>query len=206
MFHAFMSVGTIGFELEYWTNTSWGLHNIDRSSMTCVSAVSADGSRMNRCERRDFHHYLVPSERRNFHNVYRKGPNEVYRIDHGKHLALRESCRCSWQITGLPAEDDAQCSRTAAAFLPSGNFKGNDSVAGQPVAVYSKSDDEEPSYQMAFAPGLHCEVMERIETWKGTFGIPGAQSSYRITSFKPGEPDRSLFDIPAGYRIEQGRP
>ncbi|MBC8165858.1 MAG: hypothetical protein H7Y20_08305 [Bryobacteraceae bacterium] len=56
---------------------------------------------------------------------------------------------------------------------------------------------------MSLAPGLACEVMEEIHTSPGTLGIPGAKWHYRVTSYKPGEPDQNMFRLPVGYIVQQ---
>ena len=64
---------------------------------------------------------------------------------------------------------------------------------------------EKDETELSFAPELACEVMEEVHTWHGTLGIPGAKWRYHVTSYTPGEPDRSMFQLPVGYAVENKR-
>lgn len=90
-------------------------------------------------------------------------------------------------------------------MLPGGKSVGAGKVAGYDVARYKWEGDRGSGTEMSFAPGLSCEVMEREETSPDTLGIPGGVWNYRVTAFKPGEPDRSLFHVPPDYIIEHSR-
>ena len=54
---------------------------------------------------------------------------------------------------------------------------------------------------LSLAPSLGCDVLDRTELRFGKFGIPTLVIRYRITSYKPGEPDKSLFELPVGYKV-----
>jgi hypothetical protein len=54
---------------------------------------------------------------------------------------------------------------------------------------YRAVDEKGTETELSLAPSLACEVMEEVHTWPGTLGIPGAKWQYRVTSYKPGEPD-----------------
>ncbi|HME07414.1 MAG TPA: hypothetical protein VKG25_10200, partial [Bryobacteraceae bacterium] len=91
-------------------------------------------------------------------------------------------------------------------LLPGGKYVGSDRIAGRFIVQYQKLDDDDGVvHELALAPALGCEVMEELKRWPGTLGIPGAEWRYRVTSYQAGEPDGNLFQVPAGYAIEQMR-
>ena len=101
--------------------------------------------------------------------------------------------------------DDAICSQTAAVRLPGGWRVASGRIAGALTVQYRHVDDKGTTRELSLAPDYGCEVMEDIVRWKGTLGIPGAQWRYLVTSYKRGEPNKGVFELPAGYRVEKPR-
>ena len=196
---------TIHFEIDEWENKSWGLHAIDRRAIRCVTAVSASGSRANQCNSELFHHYFVPYDSGSLHTIYQGPLHSGYSIDDEHRTARGGECSCWWELVRQKA-DDSTCCQTADELLPGGKYVGSDRIAGRFLVQYQKQDDDDGVvHELALAPELGCEVMEQLQRWPGTLGIPGAEWRYRVTSYQAGEPDGSLFQVPAGYAIEQMR-
>ena len=203
MFWDDVQPATIRYEIDYWQNTSWGLHAIDRSSTRCESAVSSDGSRMHRCESADFRHFFVPRGQASIlHTLYEQPTHSGYRIDEEERIARGGPCQCSWTVDRVVDEDDGKCLNTVRERLPTAEYYGTDRVADQPVVRYRATDDQGAFHELALAPGLSCQTMEETTRWKGTWGIPGASYKMRITEYRAGEPSFATFQIPPGYRME----
>lgn len=83
-----------------------------------------------------------------------------------------------------------------APQLGKGQRIGTGQIAGQSVVRYQAVDGKGTEIDLSLAPGLACEVMEEVHTVAGVLGIPSAQWQYHVRSFKPGEPDRSIFRLP----------
>jgi hypothetical protein len=167
-------------------------------------AVASDGSRMNRCEREYFRHYFIPTGHESERTVYLRPENKGFQIDDGAHKARGGDCRCTWEPFRLLA-DVGECSQTAEARLTTSTRVGTGRMAGHAVVRYRAVDQKDTETELSLAPDLGCEVIEEEHTWPGTFGIPGARWRYRVTSYTPGEPDRSIFQLPVGYTVENKR-
>ena len=97
---------------------------------------------------------------------------------------------------------DADCANSASLHMRSAESIGFSSVVGVPVVGYRSTDNRRPPTYLSLAPSLGCEIMDKLELQFGNFGIPTLMIRSRITSFKPGEPDKSLFELPPGYKIQ----
>src|SRR5260370_603196 len=192
---------TIRYEIDEWNNQSWGLHAVDRKTMRCETAISANGSRMNKGDVELFHPYLIRYGGGSEHTLYVQPRYFGYLIDDKNRIAYGGKCSCTWQAVRLES-GDSSCRQTAAIRLPGGERVGSHRSAGTLVMEYRGVDEKGTVYQLFLAPEYGCEVMEEIVRWKGTLGIPGAHWRYRVTSYKPGEPDESVFEVPTGYRVE----
>ena len=193
---------TTQFQIDAWQNLTWGLHNIYRQRTQCEVAIAGDGSRANRCESQYFRHFFWPDGSQSFRSLYLRPENAGFQLDDNTHIARGGPCDCTWEPRKALA-DDSECTRTAGRRLPGGKRMGVAQIAGHTVVRY-RAVHEEGVTQLSFAPGLACELMESIETALGTLGIPSAKSHYQVTSYKAGEPDRSLFQLPAGYIVQHG--
>lgn len=192
---------TLHYHVDEWRNRSWGFHDIERSRIQCDAAISSDDSRMNRCEYDSFRYYFVPAGRGTAHTLYLRPENTGFTIDDARHSVKGGPCSCTWPFArALP--DDDQCTRTAAVQLGERAPIGTGQVAGYHVIRYRAVAESGITIELSLAPALNCEVMDEVETWPGTLGVPGAKWHYRVTSYKPGEPDRTLFRLPAGYTRE----
>jgi hypothetical protein len=192
---------TLRVEINEWRNTSWGFHAISRNETRCVIAVSADGSRRNKCESRSFHHYAIPDGNYLIDTLYLRLPNRIYVIEQEKQKAIGQTCGCEWkQPEEMPR--GSNCADVAQT-LGARTLAGFGSIAGQKVVRYRDVDDDESVVELALAMDSGCEVMEETRTYPGTLAIPGARWQYIVTSFKSGEPEPEHFHIPAGYKIEE---
>jgi hypothetical protein len=180
---------TLQFEIDDWRNTSWGFHAIDRSTTRCEVAISGNGSRMNKCHSRYFHHYLIPAGSSYLHTLYLRAANSAYTIDDENRTARGGECKCRWEIARLKSED-YNCSQAARMRLPGARYVGRARIGGAQVTEYQHIGRDGTLRRLALAPGLGCEVMEEVERRKGTLGILGAQRHYRVTTYIPGEPNR----------------
>jgi hypothetical protein len=195
---------TLTFEIEGWSNQSWGLHDIERRRIRCEVAVAGDGSRMNQCGFEYFHHYFIRYSEGQIRSLYSRSDHSGFYIDDTNRTARGGRCNCTWTpMRAMP--DDSECTRTAQVRLPNSKLTGTGQIAGHGTVQYSLIDTEGKQTDLSFAPALACEVMEEIVTFPGTLIIPGAKSRYRVTSYKTGEPDRSRFRVPSGYKIKPER-
>ena len=190
---------TVRFEIERWSNDSWGLHNIERDLMWGETAVRADGSRSNRVEQESFHHFFVPAGKRwVYRSLYLRTEGVGYQIDEVERTVSGGPCGCTWTPDRLKA-DDGGCSGAAARYGMTERI-GFGRVIGYEVARYRRRDGYS---EVSFATGLGCQVMEQVETTPGTFGIPGSKWHYRVTGYTAGEPDAAKYRLPAGYRLQR---
>lgn len=191
---------TLSFEIDDWSNQSWGFHNIDRRRIRCEVAVGNDGSRMNSREHAVFHHYFIPSGSAKVRAIYTASDHAAFWIDDSTRTARGGPCSCTWQpFRTFP--DDRKCSRTAQARLDRAQEAGSRKVAGYEAVQYRGVSDGGEEIELSLAPTLGCEVMELVRTWPGTLGIPGARWRYRITSYRSAQPDPKLFQVPPGYSV-----
>jgi hypothetical protein len=195
---------TLRFEITYWRNQSWGLHNIDRSETRCNVAIARDSSRSNRCESENFRFYFVPNAHWASHSLYNRSEHTGFEIDDAARSASGGPCACTWESQRLEA-GDTDCTTSAARNLGvPGRPVGTGFVAGHQVLRYVAPTEDGGRQEVSLAPALDCEVMEAVHVWKGTVGIPGAKWHYVVTDYVPGEPDKSQFQIPAGYSVRKG--
>jgi hypothetical protein len=193
---------TLSVEIDDWKNQSWGFHAVERRRIRCKIAISANGSRMNRCETESFRHFFIPEEHSSEHAIYLRPQNSAYRIDDESRSVRGGPCGCTWETFQLDVADP-DCMRTAQARLSDSHRVGSGSVAGKPVIRYRAEDARGTVRELSLAPDLACEVMEEVHWWKGTLGIPAAKWGYVVTNYRPGEPDRRLFQLPAGYDLRK---
>lgn len=191
---------TIHFEINDWNNRSWGLYDIERRTDRCETAISENGSRKNKCDFKLFHHYLIPYGGGSWHSLYLQPAHAGYSIDDKTRVARGGPCPCSWD-TRRQEPDDSTCSQTAEMLLPGGERLGGGRIGGALVERYQRVDGVATN-QLSLAPKYGCEVMESVEWRKGTLGIPAAYRRYRVTLYRPGEPDKSAFELHPGYRVE----
>ena len=103
---------TLRYEIDDWSNKSWGFHDIDRRHIGCEVAVASDGSRMNKCEHAVFHHYLLRYGGGVTRDVYRKSDHSGFEINDFTRTARGGPCSCTWEpFRAFP--DDYKCTRTA---------------------------------------------------------------------------------------------
>ena len=196
---------TIQFSIDHWWNDSWGLHNIERRTIRCETAIASNGSRMNKCDSDLFHHYLLRYASFSTHDVFIQPTHSGYEIDDKKRIASGGKCECTWDAVRQPP-DDGSCSKTAALRLNLPRRVGASHIANAVVVEYQTDNMDGTSRRLSLAPQYGCEVMEEVVTRKGTLGIPGSRWQYRVTSYQQGEPPRSVFELPPGYSIEDRRP
>ncbi|HUS05245.1 MAG TPA: hypothetical protein VMZ52_03055 [Bryobacteraceae bacterium] len=157
---------------------------------------------MNKCEGEYFHHYFIGDGVRREHSLYLHPVNAGFQIDHAARTVRGGPCDCTWELSStLP--DDSNCTRTAELRLWEGKRTDTGQIAGHAVVSYRSVDEDDAVTELSLAPGLGCQVMREVRTWPGTFGIPGAKWQYQVTSYKSGEPDPSLFRLPAGYTLKK---
>ncbi len=193
---------TIHFEIDDWRNNSWGLHNIERRTLRCETAIASNGSRRNKCDIDLFHHYLLRYSSSSSHELYIQPTHSGYSIDDKNKIASGGKCECTWEATRQTA-DDATCSQTAASRLGQAERVGANRIAGIFVVEYRSVEPNGALRSISLAPSHGCEVMEQVVRTKGTLGIPGSQWRYRVTSNEPGEPPGKVFELPPGYRVEK---
>lgn len=193
------SSGIYQFEYVRWDNQSWGLHNVSHIKLHCEMAVASNGSRVNRCYAEGFHHYIISQGQDSGHVLYVEPTRECYSINHEARTVGHGFCRC-WKDSPSSSKD-SNCNRRASAELPNGKFIGSSEVAGARVVEYREEGNDGRLTYLALAPSLGCEIMDSLELQFGKFGVPTSIIRYRITSYKPGEPGNSLFELPAGYKI-----
>jgi hypothetical protein len=85
---------TIQFEIHEWQNKSWGLHNVDRRKVICETAISNDGSRMNKCGYTDFRYWVIQKGSGSDRTLYVRPTNVGYAIDDANHTATGGDCKC----------------------------------------------------------------------------------------------------------------
>lgn len=195
---------TIQYEIDDWRNDSWGLHNIERRTIRCETAIAGNGSRMNKCVYESFHHYLLRSASGSIRDLYIQPTHSGYSIDDKNRIASGGECKCTWDAP-RQMPDDGACSQTAAQRLNRPERVGTNRIAGAVVVEYRSEEAYGTFRRISLAPEYGCEVMEQVDRTKGTLGIPGSQWRYRVTSYKPGEPSRSVFEVPPGYRVESAK-
>lgn len=196
--HAVYFVGfprTLEFQLDTWENDSWGLHKIDRNSTHCRVAVRADGSRHNQCSFEWFRNYFLRRGGNKMTTLYLRPENTAYELDESVQQSRNVPCNCTWEIEPFQP-DDFQCSRTADENAPGATRTGTGRIAGAPVVNYQSLGEDGTEIELSVAPTEHCEVMAMTITTPGTLGIPSSRWAYRVTSYKPGDPDWTLFRRP----------
>lgn len=195
---------TLNLKIEDWQNESWGIHDIDRRTIQCEIAISANGSRMNRCDSQYFHHFFISAGSSAERTLYLHPTRLGYTIDDGRRIADGGECRCTWNPERLIL-GDSNCGQTAKIRIPDGKQIAGARIANAWVVQYRDEGIDGTVHQLALAPELGCEVMEEIVRKKGTLGIPGAYWHYLVTMYKPGEPDKSRFQVPDGYSVKTKR-
>jgi hypothetical protein len=186
---------TIRFESEYWDAPSWDSPWAWHRSFHCEAAGSKDGSRYVRCEARSFRFRVVPAGEGSFGSIYLASEHAGFDLDHKKHIATGGPCSCTW----YPNDRVGYC-RLLEHHARTAKLLGQDLIAGFTVRRFS-TQWENWHTQTAFAPGLDCEILEWNSAWRGITGIPWSGSSWRVTSYEPGEPPRERFRIPNGYTV-----
>ena len=192
---------TLRIQIDEWVNRSWGIHNIDRYSNVCEVAVARDGSRSTRCESRSYRHLVLPSRDCDLHSIYQRGPHVAFRLDHEQRVAEGGPCACTWEAERAGQWSTADCLRRAQAEMDGPKRVGFAKVAGEHVVRYRATTSDGAVDEKAYAPNAGCELMESVQTYPGTWVIPGARRRYRVASLVRGEPDARVFQVSPGYRV-----
>jgi hypothetical protein len=193
------SARTIQFEIDQWSNNNWGFHALSRSHARCEIAISGAGDRRNRCETQSFRSYFSPERTVVLETLYQREAHSGYSLSVEERTAQGGPCACTWTAMRPPAAD-AGCSQTAQMLRPGAVRAGAGTIAGVSIVRYRRRDAGETTW-LSLSPELGCEVMEEITDRSWILGIPNSRWRFRVTSYKSGEPDRAVFELPAGYRI-----
>ena len=195
---------TFEFHVDAWQNTGWGLHNIDRRTISGNVAVSRDGSRRNKLSAVFYRHYFFRRADYELETIYRRPEHVLYRFDDGGNVITTSSCSCTWDTDLLP-KFDSECRQAATARLGKSTRLGNGYVAGVPVVRYRAIDKDE-RHDLALAPQFNCNLLEETRDTYNSLGLPTAHMYFVVISYKPGEPHSQLFALPAGSTLVKGPP
>lgn len=194
---------TVAFNIEGWTNNSWGLHNIVRGQISGTVAVSGDGSRANNIRATHYNHYLISSGERIAHSIYLRPANVAYEIDDKTKTTTLWHCTCTWEEPS-PQLPDEECRAVAHATLGDSTRIGVDVVAGTPVVRYRIADSKEV-HEAAFAQRFGCDLFEERSATYNVMGIPTSRFHFVVRSYLPGEPNEQALHPPAGYAVREKR-
>ena len=189
---------TVTFDLEYWENSTWGLHSIERHHVKGTVSVSADGSRANTINRAYFKHYFVPSGDTAIHTIYVRPTNVAYSIDDKTRTTEVIRCACNWGEAAMLASD-ASCSAAAKAVLGSKAMLVAFEVVAGISAVRYRTTGSKDEHEAAFAATFYCDMLEEKRATYNSIGIPTSRSHFIMRSYAPGEPRRESFRPPSGY-------
>jgi hypothetical protein len=183
---------TLTFEEGSWRNESWGFHAIHGHRQTGMVAVAGDGSRLNRLEGSSYRFHFLPDRGGGrIDLLYAASEGAYYTKWFGSDEVQRSECHCTWER--LKPDPGADCKVMAQHWLGlEVQRAGTGKVAGQNVVRWRVADQEE----IGLAAERGCEVMEKVSTSYGRFGIPAARYRFLVTSYRPGEPDPALFRVP----------
>lgn len=183
---------TLTFEEGDWRNESWGFHAIHGHRQSGIVAVSGNGSRLNRMEGSSYQYHFLPGPGGvRVDLLYLALEDAYYTKWSGSDEVQRSACMCTWQRQ--KPDPEADCIAVARHWFGlEAERAGTGQVAGQRVVRWRVGGAKE----IALAPERGCEVMEKVSTSYGRFGIPSARYRFVVTSYKPGEPDPALFRAP----------
>jgi len=183
---------TIQYEGEYWSAPRWDSPWAEHRSFHCQVSASGDGSRYVRCEFRNFRFHIVPIGEDSEGSVYLGSEHAGFELDHKKRTATGGPCnRCKWLRE--PHDPGGFC-------LSAGRFGwkliGQELIAGHSVLRYGQNGS-----QVAWAPALGWQELERSWTQRSITGIPWAGFFWRVSSYETGEPPPERFRVPDGYTV-----
>ena len=196
---------TVAFDIDQWSNESWGLHNIERFHFSGTAAIASDGSRANRIQTSHFKHYFFPAGSATVHTIWLKPRNVGYEIDNDQRITRQWNCTCTWEDGQAAHDRDADCSSAAKAQLGAGATRINSgAIAGVPVTWY-REFHERGEDEAAFAPSFACDVLERRTAKYNRFRLPTFRFHFIVRSYRPGEPNSTEFMPPQAYKVIERR-
>jgi hypothetical protein len=194
---------TLRWEGSGWENTSWGFHAVQRWRGSTVLAYRRDGGIMERNSRREWHNYVVLKSDWDTAQIKFPKDQRTIAIDHkDKVYSERAGVR-----GGLPIwePEDADCTKLALRFELS-NLKrvlGETVIAGIRSIQFTGIRSKTERVSVWLAPSLGCTQMRVVSSGYNSFGLPTSHSRLEVVSARIGEPDITLFQVPAGYRRVQ---
>lgn len=191
---------TMRWEASGWENMSWGFHAIARWTGTTTLAYGRDGGSYERYASRSFRNYVIDDGQWDRAMLGPPWPEHTVEIDH-----LKKTYRLSG-IYGRPVweGDDPDCAKNARRFLLTEVRRGAEAdIAGIRSIEYTGRRSERETHTYWLAPSLGCAQMKAIVSSRNSFGLPTKYSRIEVTSVRLGEPEPSLFRVPAGYRPER---
>jgi hypothetical protein len=195
---------TVSFEIDAWSNDSWGLHNIEREQTAGTVMVFADGSRVNNVTAKYYKHYFVPAGEWTTHTVYVRPTNLAYQVDDKAKTATLWRCTCTWEELEPPGPDAACISAAHFHLGESVTQVRMGEVAGASVIWYKKTgsnaDDE-----AAFAPRFGCDILEERRAKYNGIGLPTSRYHFVVRSYLAGNPAQTALAPPAAYLVTEER-
>lgn len=194
------SCRTLEYESSGWTNRGWGFFAIERYSDRETEAVGSDGATMLRIFHRSFRFFVVPSVSYDRTRIVLPAKLQTFEIEH----SLKEYRELGglWQFSEYWT-DEPDCSKRAAIAGEMRRKTGEEpTLAGVRAVEYVyESADHRFVQRISFAPSLGCTAVAFNLSTRNAAGLPTSEDDWRLVSATLGEPDRTLFAVPSGYRV-----
>jgi hypothetical protein len=155
---------------------------------------------MERDSRREWDNYVILKSEWDTAQIKFPKEQRTIAIDHtAKEYSERGDVR-----GGLPVwnPDDADCAKLALAFDLSDlkRVTGETVIAGIRSIQYTGMRSKTKRESVWLAPSLGCTQMRLVTADQNSIGLPTSHSWFEVIAAKIGEPDMTLFKVPAGYR------
>jgi len=155
---------------------------------------------MERNSRREWHNYVILKSEWDTAQIKFPKEQRTIAIDHtAKEYSERSGVR-----GGLPVWDpaDPDCAKLALRFKLSNltRVTGENVIAGIRSIQYTGMGSKTQRVSVWLAPSLGCTQMRSVTSDQNSIGLPTAHSWMEVVSARIGEPDTTLFKVPAGYR------
>jgi hypothetical protein len=96
---------------------------------------------------------------------------------------------------------DSDCTKSAGAFsLSDLKRQGEDMIAGFRSIYYTGLRSKRERMYLWLSPSLGCTQMRVLSVGHNSIGLPTSYSRLELVLVRIGEPDKTLFEAPNGYK------
>ena len=190
---------TLVYESSGWANRSWGFHAVERYTERITEAAGSSGATLLRIVHRSFNYYFIPSESYDRTRIVIPAQRQTLEVDRGRREV--RDLGGVWSFAEYWT-DDVDCRKRAALAGENWRQTGERPIAAGLRAIeYSyESSDHRVEQRIAFSPEIGCTAVRFSLFRRNAAGLPVSEDRLMLVAATLGEPDPTLFSVPAEFR------